>query len=50
VAQTCNLNISKKNVNNVSEISEVTINKCYKKLDKIKEDLIPRTILKKYAE
>jgi transcription initiation factor TFIIB len=50
VAQTCNLNISKKNVNNVSEISEVTINKCYKKLDKIKEDLIPRTIFKKYAE
>jgi len=50
VAQTCHLNISKKNVNNVSEISEVTINKCYKKLDKMKEDLIPRVILKKYAE
>lgn len=50
VAQTCNLNISKKNVNRVCEVSEVTINKCYKKLDKMKEDLIPRTILKKYAE
>ena len=30
VAQTCNLNVSKKNVNKCSEISEVTINKCYK--------------------
>ena len=50
VAQTCNLNVSKKNVNKCSEISEVTINKCYKKLDKIKEELIPQIILKKYAQ
>ena len=50
VAQSCNLNISKKNVNKCSEISEVTINKCYKKLDKIKTELIPQIILKKYAQ
>ena len=50
VAQTCNLNVSKKSVNKCSEISEVTINKCYKKLDKIKEELIPQIILKKYAQ
>ena len=50
VAQSCNLNVSKKNVNKCSEISEVTINKCYKKLDKIKEELIPQIILKKYAQ
>jgi len=50
VAQTCNLNVSKKNVNTVSEISEVTINKCYKKLDKIRNDLIPGVIIKKYSE
>ena len=50
VAQSCHLNISKKNVNKVSEISEVTINKCYKKLDKIKTQLIPNVIIKKYAE
>ena len=50
VAQTCNLNVSKKNVNTVSEISEVTINKCYKKLDKIRDELIPGVIIKKYAE
>ena len=50
VSQVCQLNISKKNVNNVSEISEVTINKCYKKLDKLKKDLIPNIIIKKYSE
>ena len=50
VSQTCNLNVSKKNVNTVSEISEVTINKCYKKLDKIKHELIPGIIIKKSAE
>ena len=49
VAQTCRLNVSKRDVNLISEISEVTINKCYKKLDKIKARLIPSVILKKYA-
>ena len=49
IAQTCKLNISKKDVKNVSEISEVTINKCFKKIEKIKDDLVPAVILKKYA-
>ena len=48
VAQSCNLNISKKNVNKCSEISEVTINKCYKKLYKQIGVLIPEIILNKY--
>jgi hypothetical protein len=50
VAQLCKLNISKKNIKNVSETSEVTINKCYKKLEKIAKDenIIPIAILKKY--
>ena len=48
IAQECNLNISKKQVNICSEISEVTINKCYKKLNGMKNDLIPQIILKKY--
>ena len=48
VAQSCHLNISKKNVNNCSEISEVTVNKCYKKLNKYKDQLIPNMILNKY--
>tara|TARA_Y100000591_G_C21804249_1_gene683863 strand:- start:604 stop:1680 length:1077 start_codon:yes stop_codon:yes gene_type:complete len=49
VAQSCNLNISKRDVNNCSEISEVTINKCYKKLEEIKHKLIPSKILDKYS-
>lgn len=50
IAQLCKLNISKRDVYNVSETSEVTINKCYKKLEKISKDeqLIPASILKKY--
>ena len=45
----CNLNLTKRDVNLVSEISEVTINKCYKKLEKIKKQLIPTEILQKYS-
>ena len=48
VSQNCNLNISKYNINNVSKISEVTINKCYKKLEEHKSKLIPIVILNKY--
>jgi transcription initiation factor TFIIB len=48
VASVCNLGISKKAVKNVSEISEVTISKCYKKLEQLKDVLIPAVILKKY--
>ena len=32
VSSKCNLNVSKKDVRGVSDISEVTINKCYKKI------------------
>jgi transcription initiation factor TFIIB len=49
IAQLCNLNISKKDVKLVSEISEVTINKCHKKLEKMTDLLIPAVILKKYG-
>jgi transcription initiation factor TFIIIB Brf1 subunit/transcription initiation factor TFIIB len=48
IAQICKLNVSKRDVKNVSEISEVTINKCYKKLEKIQGDLVPSAILTKY--
>jgi len=50
IVQLCSLDISKKDIRNVSEISEVTINKCYKKMDKMKDTLIPSTILKKYSK
>jgi transcription initiation factor TFIIIB Brf1 subunit/transcription initiation factor TFIIB len=50
ISQLCKINITKKDVKNVSEISEVTINKCYKKLEKISKDqqIIPSSIVKKY--
>ena len=48
VSQEFNLNVSKKSVNLVSEISEVTINKCHKKLETMKEQLIPQMIRDKY--
>ena len=48
VSQNCNINISKYNINNVSKISEVTINKCYKKLEEHRDKLLPNSILSKY--
>ena len=49
IACICNLNINKKDVNMISEISEVTINKCYKKLIKLRKKLIPTEISAKYS-
>ena len=48
VSQSCNLNITKASINNISKISEVTINKCYKKLELHKVELLPEIVLKKY--
>lgn len=48
ISELCKINISKKDVNKVSEISEVTIMKCSKKLQNLKKELVPSTILKKY--
>jgi transcription initiation factor TFIIB len=49
IAQICKLSVGKRDVKNVSEISEVTINKCFKKIEKIKDTLVPQAILKKYS-
>jgi len=49
VACMCHLSITKKDVNRVSDMSEVTINKCYKKLYDMRDKLIPKMILAKYA-
>lgn len=48
IAQNCNLNISKMDIKLVCGVSEVTINKCYKKLETMKSILIPNCILDKY--
>ena len=48
ISQICSLNISKLDITNISKISEVTINKCYKKMLLFKAKLIPNALLKKY--
>ena len=50
ITQICNNNISKTQIYEISNISEVTINKCYKKLENFKQQLIPPVILKKYSK
>lgn len=49
VAQNCNLNITKQDLSKVSNISDVTINKCYKKLQNLKDVLLPKQIIDKYS-
>jgi transcription initiation factor TFIIB len=49
VSQMCGLNISKKDIHNKCGVSEVTINKCYKKMESIFRELIPQCILDKYT-
>jgi transcription initiation factor TFIIB len=49
IAQSCNLPITKLNVKQVCGVSEVTINKCSKKMETIQDKLIPSCILAKYG-
>lgn len=49
VSQMCNLNINKTDIWNTTGISEVTINKCYKKLEGYKSQLLPKPIMDKYG-
>lgn len=48
IAQLCNVNISKRDVKNVSEKSEVTINKCFKKMERMTEQLVPTVFLTRF--
>ena len=48
VSHVFKLNINKKDIKQISEISEVTINKCFKKLLSQIDDLIPQVMLAKY--
>jgi transcription initiation factor TFIIB len=48
VSQIYGLNTNKMDIKNISGVSEVTINKCFKKLESIKESLIPKCILDKF--
>jgi len=49
ISFSCNLSISKTDIKQICNVSEVTINKCFKKMDLIKEKLIPQCILDKYS-
>jgi transcription initiation factor TFIIB len=49
VSQIYSANVNKIDIKNVSGVSEVTINKCFKKLEGMKESLIPKCILEKSA-
>jgi transcription initiation factor TFIIIB Brf1 subunit/transcription initiation factor TFIIB len=46
----CNLNYTKIYIKHVldDEVSEVTINKCFQKLDKIRDKLLPSWVIDKY--
>lgn len=48
VSVCCNQNITKKDISKACEISEVTINKCYKKLLKYKSVLFPEDVKQQY--
>jgi len=49
VAHNCNLNITKNDIKSVCGVSEVTTNKCFRKLEEIKNELLPKVILEKYG-
>lgn len=48
VSQICGINKTKKEINQISYISEVTINKCYKILEQHKHLLVPKQIMERY--
>ncbi len=45
VSQIYKLSITKTDIKNVCNVSEVTVNKCYKKMEAIKTQLVPSSIL-----
>lgn len=50
ISQCCSLNISKQDIRQVCGVSEVTTNKCFKKLELYKDYLIPKCLLDKYTQ
>ena len=50
VGQICNQKFTKGDVRNVANVSEVTINKCFKKIQLLTDKLVPKCILDKYVK
>lgn len=48
VSQSCKLSVTKTDIYVKCGVSEVTINKCFKKMESIKMNLVPQCILEKY--
>ena len=48
VTQMCNLNVTKNDISLISTVSEVTINKCYKKLEEIQDEFLPTKVKQQY--
>jgi transcription initiation factor TFIIB len=48
ISHYCNMNISKTHIKQISGVSDVTINKCFKKMDAIRDTLLPKCIIDKY--
>ena len=42
------MSVTKADIKNVCGVSEVTINKCFRKLILIKDRIIPKCIIRKY--
>ena len=49
ISYNCNLNASKQDIKAICGVSEVTINKCFKKLESNRDNFLPKAILEKYA-
>jgi len=49
IAHNCYMNVTKQDIKSICGISDVTINKCFKKLEAIKADLLPKKIIDKYS-
>ena len=47
VCENCNINVSKKNISTNCKISEVTISKCYKKIQPFIIFILPKDLLEK---
>jgi len=48
IAVNCHLPINKTDIKQISGISEVTINKCYKKINHFRIHLLPKCVMQKY--
>jgi transcription initiation factor TFIIB len=49
IAYNCRMNVTKQDIKSICGISDVTINKCFKKLEAIKDELLPKRIIDKYS-